>query len=116
MSYKNLNTHNNMYVHTVIILSLLTTGAGGIVKRQDDNDDNSPSCPNLDAIRGRDGRDGLTGAPGATGKDRRDGDKGMNVLTKSQNPSLATTITPTGYYSPTWRPRYNGTPCPFYDS
>ena len=66
-----------MYVHTVIILSLLTTGAGGIVKRQDDNDDNSPSCPNLDAIRGRDGRDGLTGAPGATGKDGHDGDKGM---------------------------------------
>ena len=67
-----------MYVHTVIILlTLLTTGAGGIVKRQYDNDKNGSSCPNLDVTRGRDGRDGLTGAPGATGKDGRDGDIGM---------------------------------------
>ena len=56
---------------------LLSTGAGGIVKRQDYNEDTSPSCPNLDVIRERDRRDGLTGAPGATGKDGRDGDKGM---------------------------------------
>ena len=64
-------------VNTMIYTCFLSTGAGGIVKRQDDNDDTSPSCPNLDVIRGRDGRDGLTGAPGATGKDGRDGDKGM---------------------------------------
>ena len=64
-------------VNTMIYTHSLPTGAGGIVKRQDDNDDTSPSCPNLDVIRGRDGRDGLTGAPGATGKDGRDGDKGM---------------------------------------
>ena len=55
----------------------LPSGAGGIVKRQDDNNDTSQSCPNLDVIRGRDGRDGLTGAPGANGKDGRDGGKGM---------------------------------------
>ena len=60
-------------MHDVIV----NPGAGGVVKRQDDNDDTSPSCPNLDVIRGRDGRDGITGAPGATGKDGRDGDKGM---------------------------------------
>ena len=28
----------------------------------------------------------------------------MNVLTKRQNPSLATTVTPTGHFSTTWRP------------
>ena len=69
----------SMYVHTVIILSLLTIGAGGIAKRQDNNDKNVSSCPNLDVIRGRDGRDGLTGAPGAIGKDDRDGNKGLKV-------------------------------------
>ena len=65
-----------LYMPTNVVFSL-PSGAGRLVKRQDDNENTNTSCPNLDVIRGRDGRDGLTGAPGATGKDGRNGDKGM---------------------------------------
>lgn len=73
-----MRTSGAIVITAVLIcdISNQALGAGGIVKRQDNNNHTTPSCPNLDVLRGRDGRDGQTGVPGAPGKDGRDGVKG----------------------------------------